>query len=124
MNLNILAYGIYLTIMVFIIVVVGKAFHKNGRIFILALFRNDVAQTDNINNILLLAYYLFNIGYAFMKLRWWQPIHSIDELIASISSNVGLLVLILAVTHYFNMLLIRHLSNRRSYSLTDKIQES
>lgn len=124
MNYNIPAYGIYLAIMVFIIVYVGKAFHKSGRVFILSLFENDAAQADNLNNILLLAYYLFNIGYAFVKLRWWQPVHSVDSLVASISSNVGLLVLILAVTHYFNMFLIRHLSNRRSYSLTDKIQES
>lgn len=120
MNYNILAYGVYLSIMVFIIVYVGRLFYKNGRVFILALFKGDAAQTDNMNNILLLAYYLFNIGYAFIKLRFWTLVTNVEIMISSLGSNIGLLVLILAVTHYFNMALIYYLSKRQSLSFTHK----
>ncbi|MCB0697981.1 MAG: hypothetical protein KDC07_11485 [Chitinophagaceae bacterium] len=120
MNYNIPAYGIYLAIMVFIIVYVGRLFHKNGRVFILNLFNGHTAQTDNLNNILLLAYYLFNIGYAFVKLSFWTEVTNIDILVSSLGTNIGVLTLILAVTHYFNMLLIYYLSKRQSLSFTHK----
>ena len=48
MNYNILAYVIYIAIMVFIIVFVGKLFHKNGRVFIVGLFKGQVTQADNL----------------------------------------------------------------------------
>jgi hypothetical protein len=122
MNYNVAAYGIYLAVMVFIIVYVGKLFYKNGRVFILALFRDDAEQTDHLNQILLIAYYLFNIGYAFVKLRYWQKVANVDQLIASLGSNIGLLILILSVTHYFNMALVYYLSNKQSFSFTNKIE--
>lgn len=120
MNYNILAYGFYLVIMVIIIVYVGKLFHRNGRHFILALFKGDTAQTDTMNNILLLAYYLFNIGYAFVKLRYWVKVEDIAAMVASLGNNIGLLILILASTHYFNMALIYFLSKRQIQSFTNK----
>jgi len=120
MSYNIPAYGIYLGIMIFIIVYVGRLFHKNGRVFILNLFKGDAAQTDNLNNILLLAYYLFNIGYAFVKLRFWTKVTDVEILVSSLAGNIGLLVLILAVTHYFNMALIHYLSKKESLTFTHK----
>lgn len=116
MNYNILAYVIYIAIMVFIIVYVGRLFHKNGRVFIVDLFKGEIAQADNLNNILLLAYYLFNIGYAFVKLRFWDKVTDVELLMSSLGSNLGLLILILAVTHYFNMALIHYLSQKKDIS--------
>jgi len=110
MNSNILAYAIYLTITVYIIYWVGRMFHRNGRVFILKLYHDQEAAADTTNNLLLVAYYLFNIGYAFLQLKTWSYIRSCEQLIASLSTNIGLLILILAVTHYFNMVLIYFLS--------------
>jgi magnesium-transporting ATPase (P-type) len=112
MNSNITAYIIYITLTIYIIFWIGRMFHRNGRVFILQLYHGDVQGTDTINNILLIAYYLFNIGYAFMRLRMWEEIRSPDELISSIGYHLGLLILILAVTHYFNMLIIYFLSKK------------
>jgi hypothetical protein len=41
-------------------------------------------------------------------------------MIASVSMKTGLLILILAITHYFNMMLIYFLSKRNFQSLTFK----
>ncbi|MBS1771226.1 MAG: hypothetical protein JST82_00095 [Bacteroidetes bacterium] len=112
MNLNILAYVLYLGIMIFIIVYVGRLFYRNGRVFIMSLFKGDATQTDHLNNILLLAYYLFNIGYAFVKLRFWTSVTDTEILVSSLGTNLGILILILAVTHYFNMAMIFYLSKR------------
>lgn len=120
MNFNTTAYGIYILIILFIIIYVGRFFHRKGRVFIVDLMKGDTTYADNLNNILLLAYYLFNIGYAFLKLRTWEYVSGIEILISSLGSNIGLLILILAVTHYFNMWLIYYLSKKHSLSFTHK----
>lgn len=114
MNYNVLVYAIYLALMVFIIGYVGRLFYNNGRIFILSLFHGNEDQTDYMNRILLVAYYLFNIGYAFVRLRFWERLNSFGMLVSSLAETVGLLILILAVTHYFNMLLIYYLSKKKN----------
>jgi len=124
MNYNITAYFIYLSMTIFIIVFVGKYFYRNGRIFILSLLKDDAVTTDHLNNILLVAYYLFNIGYAFVKLRFWQKIENMDMLISSIANNMSVLIFILASTHYMNMILIWYLSRSKKSFLTNKTFQS
>ncbi|MFZ1527670.1 MAG: hypothetical protein WAT19_02905 [Ferruginibacter sp.] len=114
MNLNITAYFIYSLLMVFIIYRLGKIFHTNGRVFILQLYRGNQAATDSINNLLLIAYYLFNMGYVFLKLKTWKKVQSPGELCSSLSNNIGLLILMLALLHYMNMLAIYLLSKKQN----------
>ncbi|HTE27902.1 hypothetical protein [Flavitalea sp.] len=120
MNYNIAAYLAYLVLMIFIIVYVGRLFHKNGRIFILSLFDHDSALTDTVNNILLIAYYLFNIGYAFVTLQHWEKGLNLQRFISSVSYNTGILIFILSITHYFNMGMIYFLSKHKSLFITTK----
>ncbi len=114
MNFNITAYIIYTLAMFFIIYRLGKMFHINGRVFILRLYRGNEAATDSINNLLLIAYYLFNMGYVFLKLKTWEKVQSLEQLTTSLSSNIGLLVLMLALLHYMNMLAIYLLSKKQN----------
>lgn len=120
MNYNILAYIIFLILIIFVIVYVGRYFYSNGRIFIIALFSGNTTLADGINKLLLIAYYLFNIGYAFLKLRQWEKIPNIESLFSSLATNIGVLIFILALVHYFNMLVIYLLSKSKSISITHK----
>ena len=67
MNYNIGAYSMFIVLMVFIIVYVGRYFYTNGRVFIVSLLKGNVSLADYINRLLLAGYYLMNIGYAFLK---------------------------------------------------------
>ncbi|MEI6946227.1 hypothetical protein V9K67_03435 [Paraflavisolibacter sp. H34] len=120
MNYNIGAYIIFLVLMVVIIVVAGKYFFTNGRVFCHSLLAQNTALGDPINKLLLVAYYLFNIGYAFTKLQHWQKIDSLEGLFSSLAANMGTLILILAGTHYFNMVAIYLLSRSKLFSITHK----
>lgn len=118
MNYNISAYIVFIALMIFIIVYVGKYFYTHGRIFIIDLLHGNVSLADHINRLLLTGYYLLNIGYAFIKLKQWQKIQNYEEWFSSLAGNMGMLVLILAVLHYINMLSIYLLS--KSNSITHK----
>ncbi|HLV45480.1 MAG TPA: hypothetical protein VKY32_00405 [Flavobacterium sp.] len=112
MNYNILSYSIYALITCYVIIWVGKLFHRNGRIFILSLFQNREDLTNNTNNLLLIAYYLFNIGYAILQFSYWETIKNVSTMISSIATKTGILILILAALHYNNMFIIYLLSNK------------
>src|SRR4051812_1067486 len=120
MNYNILSYAVYGCITIYIIYYVGRLFHRNGRIFILRLFHGNESLTETTNNILLMAYYLFNIGYAVLQFSFWKNVPTVERMVSSISIKTGTLIMILAVTHYFNMLLIYFLSNRNNQLVTTK----
>jgi hypothetical protein len=124
MNYNVSAYIIFLALIVFIIVYAGRYFYTNGRIFIISLFNGNVSLADYVNKLLLIAYYLFNIGYSFLKLKQWKKITDFEMLVSSLASNIGVLILILAVMHYFNMLVIYLLSHSKSFSITNKSFQS
>jgi hypothetical protein len=124
MNYNITAYISYLALMVFIIIYVGRYFYTNGRVFIIALLNGSVSLADQINKLLLVAYYLFNIGYTFLKLKQWQKVSSVEMFFSSLSVNMGILILILALTHYLNMFVIYYLSKSKSFSITNKSFQS
>lgn len=110
--MNTIAYIIYLLITYLITVRVGLVFFRNGRIFILGLLKDDVSLTDAINRILLIGYYLVNLGYAALMISTWSTIHNWVELFLSITVMTGKIVMTLAVMHYINMLVIYFISKR------------
>lgn len=120
MNINALGYLIYLMMTGVIIYGVGKRFHQRGRIFILELHQGDEKPADALNNMLLAAYYLFNIGYAFERIRHWVILPDYPSLIATVGRHIGILIIVLAITHYGNMLLIYVFSKRQKLTTHPK----
>ncbi|MBW8687477.1 hypothetical protein [Chitinophaga rhizophila] len=110
--MNTLAYIIYLLITYLITVRVGLLFFRNGRIFIMELVHQDVSLTDAINRILLVGYYLVNLGYAALMISTWDTILTWTDLLVSITVMTGKIVTTLAVMHYINMLVIYFIGKR------------
>jgi len=71
-----------------------------------------------------MAYYLFNIGYAVVQFSMWKKVSDIDNMIASIATKTGILVMILAVTHYLNMGVIYILSKKNNLFISSKNYQS
>ncbi len=106
MNLNILGYFIFLLITTYIIIVVGKICYRNGNVFVLELIPDHEELCQQINKMLLIGYYLINIGYCAMTLISWSTITTLAELIATISAKTAIIVGILAVLHYLNIFIL------------------
>jgi hypothetical protein len=104
MNYNILAYLIYGSITLYIIFWLGKYFHTNGKIFIIDLFHQQQTIANATNNMLLILYYLFNMGYTVIQFNYWESIHTLPILLSSLTQKIAILVLLLAILHYLNML--------------------
>jgi uncharacterized membrane protein YphA (DoxX/SURF4 family) len=119
--MNTLAYIIYLAITYLITVHVGLSFYRNGRTYILNLFQGDQSLTDFVNKLLLVGYYLLNLGYAAVMIRFWETIATWTELLASICTMTGKIMLTLAVIHFANMAVIYLISQRNTHFTHHKI---
>jgi hypothetical protein len=106
MNLNIIAYVIYLTITSFIILKVGRICYQNGNIFVSQLIPNHADLCHKINQILLLGYYLLNIGYCAMTLISWNKIIQINQLIEIIALKSAIIIGAIALLHYCNIFVL------------------
>lgn len=103
MNLNVITYSIYLPIMIYVTVFLGQTFFKNGRTFILQQFNGDEELTDNINRVLLVGYYLLNLGFCFYIVESWSPIKNWIELLNSLADTIGKLIVGLGLMHFINV---------------------
>ncbi|TSE11058.1 MULTISPECIES: hypothetical protein [Aquimarina] len=103
MNLNLIAYSIYLLITLIIIIKVGSICHRNGNIFISNLIPDDIEYGIRINNLLLTGYYLLNIGYAVVTLSNWSTILNLPQMLEIISYHTAIIICALASLHYFNL---------------------
>ena len=115
MNYNLFSYLIYLIVTVFITVWVGKAFHKNGIHYILSIFE-DEKVAHAINNLLLVGYYLVNIGYAILKISDWTNPSSFAEVVSSVSLNLANILLVLALLNYINIGTLATISYYKSFN--------
>ena len=112
MTYNTIGYLIYIPVTIFITVYVGKQCHTHGLIYVKSAFtNNDIA--NSVNNLLLIGYYLVNIGYAVTRITNWEFITSAHVLISEVSSQLSLIILVLALLHYAN---IAGLSLLRKYN--------
>jgi hypothetical protein len=105
MNYNIISYIIYLLITIYITVIVGWKCYKNGLVYVESIFK-DEKLSQAINKILLIGYYLTNIGYAIMTLKNTNEITNTYQLMNEVSYRVATIVLILAGLHYMNVIVL------------------
>lgn len=115
MNYNIAGYCIYLFFTFTIIVYVGQLCYKNGKVYSLQIFKGDIDLTNNTNNILLLCYYLFNLGYCLITIYSWQTLYSWKECINSVSIKAGLILMSLGALHLMNITILLFISHKQKY---------
>lgn len=106
MNLNIIGYAIYLLITTIIIVNVGKVCYRNGNIYVAQLIPEHLDLCHKTNQILLVGYYLLNLGYCAMTLISWEQLYSFQQLIEVIAVKSATIIDTIALMHYFNIFIL------------------
>lgn len=106
MNLNIIGYLIYLSLTSVIIIKVGKLCYDNGNIFVSQLIPNHEELCHQINKMLLMGYYLLNLGYCAMTIISWEKIQYINQLIEIIATKSAIIILTIGIMHYINIILL------------------
>ena len=105
-------YFTYLLISVSLTVWVAKTLHKNGRIFLVDTFRGNEPLADSINHLLVVGFYLINIGYVSLALREGQMPVDLQGVMETLSRKVGVVLLVLGGMHFFNLLVFSKMRKR------------
>ncbi|MCB9260819.1 MAG: hypothetical protein H6607_00370 [Flavobacteriales bacterium] len=115
MNYQVWSYGMYFLATGYITIIVGYGFYKNGFALILDLFSQNHQAANAINKILLMGYYLINLGYVALSIRLWPPISNVNELLAELFYRVGTIMLILGLMHLNNVVWLYILSKSKKF---------
>ena len=103
MNYIIITYSFYLFITIALTIWVARTLFKNGKVFLIDIFHGNKELADSVNNLLLVGFYLINIGYAVYTLQVTHNIANVQQVIENLSLKIGLIILILGGMHFFNL---------------------
>jgi hypothetical protein len=102
-NNIIIAYFIYLPIVLALTWYVARTLFQNGKVFMLDIFhgREDIAVSTN--NLFEVGFYLLNIGFALFYLRIWYNIDHVQGLVEVLSQKIGGFSIYLGIMLFFNL---------------------
>ncbi len=98
------AYGLYLAISIALTIWVARALSSTGEIFLVRCFGQDQELARSTNRLLVIGFYLMNLGFICYRLGYWQPEATL--VIAEVGSRIGVTLLALGAMHFFNMTMI------------------
>ena len=97
------AYGLYLLITIGITIWVARTLSHNGIVFLVQCFGQNGELARSTNHLLVVGFYLINIGFITLTLSLGAEPTTLPEAIRFLSSKVGLAVLVVGGMHFFNM---------------------
>ncbi len=111
-------YIIYLGISVAMTVWVAQTLFKHGRIFLVETFSGKEELADSVNHLLVVGFYLINIGYVTLALQYGAKPVDLTGAIEALSTKVGLVLLVLGFMHFFNLAVFSKMRKRGLHRLS------
>ena len=105
-------YIIYIALSIPLTIWVAQTLHKNGRIFLIDSFRGNERLADSVNHLLVVGFYLINIGYVALALKERIAPTDVREVLETISRKIGVVMLVLGTMHFFNILVFSKMRRR------------
>ena len=101
-----ITYILYITISIGITIFVSRTLSRNGEIYLIDGFNGNVELAKSVNHMLVVGFYLLNIGFVLLHMRVTRSIVDLETMIVYLSSSIGVVLLVLGVAHFFNMFVI------------------
>ena len=86
-------YVVYLLITVPLTIWVATTLSRNGRVFLEDVFAGDDALANAVNKLLVVGFYLLNLGFVVLFLRISEPVSDLNGLFDTLSIKVGVVML-------------------------------
>jgi hypothetical protein len=96
-------YLVYVAVSLGITIWVGRSLHGNGRVFLVENFQGREKLADSVNHLLLVGFYLINIGFVSLALRYGAKPADLVGAVEFLSTKIGIVIVVLGAMHFFNM---------------------
>ncbi len=97
------SYYVYLTISLCVTIWVARTLHHRGRNFLVDAFHGQADLADSVNHLLVVGFYLINVGYVAFALRTADTPGNLRQAIELVSDKLGVVLLVLGGMHFFNL---------------------
>ncbi len=104
-------YAAYAAISVGLVVWIARTLFKHGAAFLEDVFRDEPRLAPAVNRLLVVGFYLVNMGYAALILKA-DGSASVVQAIEVLSQKLGLLLLSLAAMHFVNLYVFHRIRRR------------
>ena len=112
MNAMVVTYLIYIGISIGLTIWGAQTLFKNGRVFLVDVFAGNEKLADSVNHLLVVGFYLINLGYVSLALKVEQVVVGTSDSIEALSWKIGLVLLVLGGMHFFNLWLFAKIRSR------------
>jgi hypothetical protein len=112
MTVLVLTYLLYLLVSTTLTIWVGHTLSRNGRIFLVDVMGGDEKLADSVNHLLVVGFYLVNLGFVSWYLRTADQVVDLRGLLETLSVKVGSVLLVLGVVHLGNVWVFGQLRRR------------
>jgi hypothetical protein len=102
-NIIVATYLVYIFLSVGLTIWVARTLHKRGAIFLVDAFKGNKDLADSVNHLLVVGFYLINIGFVALALKTADVINTSRAAIELLSDKMGMVLLILGAMHFFNL---------------------
>jgi hypothetical protein len=109
-------YIVYIALSVALTIWVAQTLHKNGRVFLIDVFAGNAALADSVNHLLVVGFYLINLGFISLALKVGYDVVGVQGSIEALAEKVGRVLLVLGGMHFFNLYIFNRIRRR---SITD-----
>jgi len=114
-NLIVFTYVSYVLLSVCLTIWVARTLHNNGRVFLVEVFGGDESLADSVNHLLVVGFYLINLGYVSLALKIGINVDTPRIAIEALSYKIGLVLLVLGGMHFFNLLIFQRIHRRPKF---------
>ncbi len=106
------AYLGYLVISISLTIWVAKTLSTNGRAFLIDAFKRNDELADSINHLLVVGFYLINIGYISLTLKSELATSTLAAVIEFLSHKIGVVLITLGFMHFLNIYIFNRIRRR------------
>lgn len=106
------SYIVYLLISIGVTIWVARTLQQNGRIFLVDTFLGNEPLADSVNQLLVVGFYLVNVGYVSLALKYGEKPRDLAASIEYLSTKIGVVLLVLGAMHFLNIRIFSSMRNR------------
>jgi hypothetical protein len=106
------SYASYLIASIALTIWVARTLHKNGRVFLVDAFSGHEKLADSVNHLLVVGFYLINIGYVTLALEHGTKPTNLQEAVEFFSTKIGVVLLVLGTMHFLNLYIFSKMRRR------------
>lgn len=106
------SYLFYVLLSVAATIWVATTLYRNGKVFLVDTFAGNEALAQSVNHLLVVGFYLINVGYVFLALKYGDKPANLDQAIEFFATKIGLVLVVLGVMHFFNLYVFSRMRRR------------